>query len=351
MNLLQVTLACVIVQIGFGAYPNVIRWFADQDEFNFTVFSAYRDSLATPLLLGLAAWLEGGGKLIKPYTISDAGGFLLLGAVGIGLQQIFVLLGLYYTLPVVTSLFQQAIPIWGFAIAVLCRLEPVPNPRERIGMMKVSGVLLAVFGALVMNLAGAKASGTTSDQKDPLLGCIFLLLNTLLVGIYMSFQKLLIFRESHEGQLERMQHWAAFPVHVTAFSYAGGAFTCVVVTLFAYGFKLSSLQFGLEEATRSFLLPRSIFWPLLFAIFVPSILCYVLLTFANKHAESSVVTAFWPLQVPISVVCSKLMGFGSITNLQLVGGLFIVSGLLVLSRGIHLAHTEKRSVYETITET
>ena len=36
---------------------------------------------------------------------------------------------------------------------------------------------------------------------------------------------------------------------------------------------------------------------LLYAVFVTSALCYLILTWANSHVSSIMVTAFWPVQV------------------------------------------------------
>ena len=38
---------------------------------------------------------------------------------------------------------------------------------------------------------------------------------------------------------------------------------------------------------------------------VESALCYGLITFANKHLPATVVTAFWPVQVPVAVVLAS----------------------------------------------
>ena len=40
-------------------------------------------------------------------------------------------------------------------------------------------------------------------------------------------------------------------------------------------------------------------YALVYAIFVTSCLCYLLLTWANLHLSSAIVTAFWPLQVHV----------------------------------------------------
>lgn len=44
--------------------------------------------------------------------------------------------------------------------------------------------------------------------------------------------------------------------------------------------------------------------PLIYAVLVTSALCYGLISFANRHCDTSTATAFWPLQVPVAIVLS-----------------------------------------------
>lgn len=105
------------------------------------------------------------------------------------------------------------------------------------------------------------------------------------------------------------------------------------VSLVGYGLGASVLQF--EGDTNSLALPRSAWVPLVYALLVPSALCYGLLSFANMHAPSSVVSAFWPFQVPVSLVASALCGFSTISGAQSLGGLCIVAGLLLVCYEAH----------------
>lgn len=119
-----------------------------------------------------------------------------------------------------------------------------------------------------------------------------------------------------------------------------------------------------------------------------SALCYGLITFANKHLPATVVTAFWPVQVPVAVVLASCPvgifakesdsdGSGSdavgpfcetLTTMELLGGVLIALGLISVTvadnmerketealkssglgkalLGVHTQHTRTRTVAE-----
>lgn len=54
---------------------------------------------------------------------------------------------------------------------------------------------------------------------------------------------------------------------------------------------------ALSRQPTALLSPTQAWYALVYAVFIASALCYLLLTWSNLHIASSVVTAFWPLQV------------------------------------------------------
>ena len=106
-------------------------------------------------------------------------------------------------------------------------------------------------------------------------------------------------------------------------------------------------------------------------------LCYGLITFANKHLPATVVTAFWPVQVPVAVVLASCpvgifakprgsqvdvsahyefglldeSGSGSdagpvgpfcetLTKMELLGGVMIAFGLIAVTMADHMERKE-----------
>lgn len=72
-----------------------------------------------------------------------------------------------------------------------------------------------------------------------------------------------------------------------------------------------------------------------------SALCYGLITFANKHAATSSVTAFWPVQVVIAVALSYFVFKDSISDVQIGGALMIAAGLVAVV--LAARHIEKQA--------
>ena len=75
-------------------------------------------------------------------------------------------------------------------------------------------------------------------------------------------------------------------------------------------------------------IPAAMLGPLAYAIFITSALAYGLISFANKNCETSIVTAFWPLQVMVAIILSYFfLGHQTITALQGCGAAMIILGL------------------------
>ena len=82
-------------------------------------------------------------------------------------------------------------------------------------------------------------------------------------------------------------------------------------------------------------------------------LCYGLITFANKHLPTTVVAAFWPVQVPVAVILASCpvgifenagpsagVAFcETLTKMQLIGVVLVLLGLTAVTQ---LADTMER---------
>ncbi len=90
--------------------------------------------------------------------------------------------------------------------------------------------------------------------------------------------------------------------------------------------KLCSAQ--CQCSTRS----ADLFIPLGYAAFMSSALAYGLISFANKHLDSSDVTSFWPLQVPVAVFLLYFFGKKrtELSAGQVIGGSLITCALFLI---------------------
>ena len=68
------------------------------------------------------------------------------------MNQLFYILGVYNTSADIASMFQPVVPVWTVIIAVLVKIEPLPNITKLNGILKVLGILLAVIGAIITTI-------------------------------------------------------------------------------------------------------------------------------------------------------------------------------------------------------
>ena len=76
--------------------------------------------------------------------------------------------------------------------------------------------------------------------------------------------------------------------------------------------------------------PKEEIYPTLYAIFIASGLCYLLISWCNMQLSASLVTATWPLQVLFCAILSYFVLGEVLTTLEFFGGLVIVIGLMAV---------------------
>eukprot|EP00037_Helgoeca_nana_P014382 m.134182 g.134182 ORF g.134182 m.134182 type:complete len:427 (-) comp22526_c1_seq2:121-1401(-) len=359
-----VAIMLLAVQAGFGGYGIMLRKFCGELHANALVVSFYRDALAFPVLLIAARVIE--GPLKFPRHRRDLALFCGLGLTGMFGGQLFYILGVFYAGPDVASVLQPAMPVWTAIFVVIAGVEAIPNVCELKGLMKVFGVLCAAGGAATMLLSKGKAS----EYPKPLLGAMFSLINTVLFALYITIQKLAIF--SPKGSCHAK--WNSTPLYVTAWSYGFGAVFMVLGGLGGYythlglfGFEADFGHCGLNETylgegcsgqnstatdattwkytcvgssedgqgechahSNTLTLPPTAWYALAYAVFITSALNYGLISIANKNCRTSVVSAFWPVQVFVSIGLAYIVFNDRLVLVQYVGGVLIVFGLFLV---------------------
>ena len=309
-----VLLALLVVQIGFGAYGIVVAKFAVKNKANPLIFSVIRDSCCFPVLL-LAAFVAE-RRLLLP-TVREMPVFALLGFLGMFGNQLFYILGVYYAGPNISSAFQPAIPVWAAFFALVLRVEKIPSPKELHSWLKMLGIILAAAGAIGMTVlkpsggcdkAPVEHNGTTTlgptptpsaapcassksshySNHDKLIGCVMLIVNTVAMAFYVLAQKKLIFQR-------RDFRWNDVPFNVTAWCYFWGA---VFMAAASPAAKLVQPEVDGKKASP-WDIPMATTFPIEYAIFIASALCYLLITWCNMLLSATLVTAFWPFQVKL----------------------------------------------------
>ena len=210
-------------------------------------------------------------------------------------NQLFYIMGVYYVGPDITSIFQPAIPVWTTLLAILTRVEKPPCLKRLHGWAKVLGIIVAVGGAVLMltnKLTNTETSSSSSIHSSlkPILGIIFLFADTMCMAIYILIQKHYIFDRPN-------LRWSQYPVSVTAWCYFFSA-VCMGIASFYYVGKCPHVGVCKDDP---WYIPVEEAIPLIYAIFISSALCYMLISWGNMHVSPSVVTAFWPFQVRVEL--------------------------------------------------
>ena len=230
--------------------------------------------------------------------------------------QLLFLLGIYLTSANMAAMFQPAVPVWSAFLAMLSGVEPPPKLAKSHGWAKVLGIFLAVTGAVTMTLGKLKSnsndeswlvSGTSVGSQ--FLGCICLLGQSLSTAVYYIIQKKYIFNQPYSM-------WKNQPMAVTAWSYFFGAIFMALASL---------TYVNQPEKFTSF--SKDAFYCLVYAILITSSMCYLLLSWCNMQAPSTIVTASWPLQSLFCAILSFMFLGKSLQLLEFFGGSFIVCGL------------------------
>lgn len=306
-TMISLLVACVIVQGCFSGYALVLQGFAQKAHINAVFFSLLRDVCCFPVLASVAWYYEG---LQSIRTWPEFLFLFLLGATGMFGNQLFFYVGLSYTSANVASIFQPAIPVFTTLLSLITCTEKLPRNPLRAAA-KISGILLATGGACAM----VASKGLSGGGESFLLGNLCLFGNTMCMAVYVLVQKRFVFQPKG-----RFATWAQYPISLTAWTYFFGAVCMSISSMYYVAFDRSVFAF-----------PKELWIPLIYAVFVSSALAYGLVTWANKYLPSSVVTAFWPIQVPCTVVGSAIFFQESLLWAQYFGACLIVCGLLFVS--------------------
>ncbi|XP_064403045.1 uncharacterized protein LOC135348687 isoform X2 [Halichondria panicea] len=244
-----------------------------------------------------------------------SGVFFGLGLTGIAGGQFLYITGAYILPADIASAFQPLIPVWTTLIAIATCTEKMPSLCMLHSWAKIIGVFVATGGAVRLALAGyePEAEQIGVHVSKQAVGYLCLVMETMLGAMYYIIQKKFVY------QVEDCK-WKEYPMAMTGYAYLFG---CVYEGLFC-------LYFVVTGQFDAFHLPRQSVPALVYAVFMTSAFCYFLISWSNKYLPSSVMTAFWPVQVVTTAVTAYVLLGDTLTPTQLLSASVIIAGLAMV---------------------
>lgn len=260
-------------------------------EFPALLLAGMRTSLAALLILPLYFWKRTrAGVPIEP---RDRSRLLLLGVLGVTLNQVFFVGGLALTSASHSSVLMSMTP-------VLVLLLAAAAGQERITLPKAVGMVVALAGAITLSWTPSKRSGAS------LAGDVLIFLAALAFAAFTVAGK----RPS-----------ACYgSIIVNTFAYVGGALMLAPLTLwYAFRFDFAAVS---AAAWASFLY---------MAVF-PSLVCYLIFSYALAWLPGSRLTAFGYLQPFVATAGAVLLLGEPITAGLVAGGVLVLAGVYLAER-------------------
>lgn len=290
----------------FNSGYTVLSKHAFATSVNPLIFSLARDVCATPLLFIYTALCDGWPAVewaLVPRLV-------VLGAVGIFAAQLFYALGIQQTTGAIGSIMNLLIPVFTSTLAVLLGLERA-HLNEWFGWARVIGLVAAVGGAAYILLASMSTGAL--DSSAYVTGALCFVASTLASSVYLIVQRALVLTMP--------------PSRVVFWAYFFGMCALALSSLY-YVDDASVWHIGSDAALGA----------LAYAALVNSCAMYVAVAWANRWSSPLQIAACIPLQVPATVVLSRLLlGESDWRSSDALGCACVVLGLGAVTLAQHRA--------------
>jgi drug/metabolite transporter (DMT)-like permease len=284
-------LTLLSAQLCFSGW-HIVGSLAMKDGADPFVFVLYRELAGSVLMYSYARYCGLDMKIER----SDWLRFAMLGFLSF-VNVVGAMLALKYISPTRFAIFQPSIPCIATFISILVGLE-------RITLLKVIGIIVAVGGAVITELWH---DSTDDDEADVTLGTIIVACQVIGMGALMVFVKPMLSKYN--------------PAVVTVTYYSLGSFYTLLLTCaLAYSFEASDLIFHSE------LLPwLALAYAAVFATFYP----YNALSWAGKQLTPGATTVYCTFQ-PVGTILLSFAILGSVITLsEGLGTVMVIAGLII----------------------
>ncbi len=225
---------------------------------------------------------------------ADLKKMMWLAVFGVVVNQVFFIYGLSLTHPINSAIIMISNPIVVFVFTLIIL-------KERITFLKVSGLSIAVGGALMLLLF----KGNFETGSETIAGDLMTLVNSV--------------------------SWAIFVVMVKPIMMKYETVT-VMRWLFLFG-SIYMLPIGLYDTIGTHWInftPHAVF-ATLFVIIATTFFAYLLNIYGLRSLSPSVVSAYIYLQPFLASIFAIMMGEDKLTPIKIVSGILIILGLYLVS--------------------
>ena len=250
--------------------------------------ASLRVIVATPLFLGLAWYVD---RKLPPWRSLPH--LALLGLLGVFLNQVLFVTGLKYTTATNAAILMSSVPVFAVGVGWLTGIE-------RIGPRRLSGVILAASGALVL-----LDPRRFSIADATFLGTFLILMNSLSFATFLVLQRPLLSRLP----------WRT----VIAWTFLFGGIGVIAVG----GSTLANVDVSA--------VPSGIWWGVVFIGLVPTFFGYLLNTWAVRRSSVTLVAVYTTLQPLLTALLAIVFLREHLRAPQIAGFVLIASGLWLVS--------------------
>ncbi|CAE6142364.1 unnamed protein product [Arabidopsis arenosa] len=294
---------------------------------NHMIFGAYRMAISALILVPFSFIWE--RKTRPQLTLMLLCEHFISGLLGASLMQFFFLLGLSYTSATVSMALVSMLPAITFALALIFRIENAQNLKSKAGVLKVMGTLICIMGAMLLTFyKGPELSNPHShpralhnnnntlhnngyDQtKKWLLGCLYLVIGTVLLSLWMLFQ----------GKL--------------SFKYPGNKFSSTCLMSVFASFQCAILSLYKSRDVKDWIIEdKFVIFITLYAGIVGQAMSTVVTSWSIKMTGAVFVSTFSPVSLVAATLFDFLILHSPLYLGSILGSLVTITGLYVFLWG------------------
>lgn len=280
--------ALVLVQVFFGLFPLAVKW--TLESFTSTRLVAWRIAVGGVVLFVLAV-LRHGRRVWPGWRVVPR--LVLCGVFGVLLNQVLAVSGIERSTSVDAGILMTLIPVFTFGVAVLAKQETF-HPRRALGIgVALTGVLLLHGDALVQ-----------LDFGRHLAGNLMIVANCASYALYLVLARSLL---AHQP-----------PLVLIAWAYLSVAWALPFL--------------GADEPWVPEVVTPRAWLGLAFILVFPTILAYVLNTFALARVRASTTAVYIYLQPLIAGTAGVLLLEEDLPPTAVAAAILLFVGIWLVAR-------------------